>query len=339
MPATIKDVARIANCSIKTVSRVINNEPHVTPELRDRVMAAVRSVGYAPNLAARSLVQKKSYMICILMYPGFHQAASAILSRVMDITYDENYEILIQPYFPLNKRSRNKLVNLVTEHRMEGFISTPPCDADEFLTDLLSTYKVPLVQIDPMDQSNARFYVAGDNFNGSFTATEHLIHLGHKQIGFFMGPRNMRSSFERLKGYQAAMQKHGLPIHPDMIENTEFTFDGGYTALKLMLQRENTPSAIFAGSDDAAYGALYALHELGVQVPEQMSICGYDDLALSKLIWPGLTTIRQPVDEMIAMATRNLFDVLKGEMPNNPQIILSPQLVVRGTTAPPARIG
>ena len=104
MAATIKDVARMAGCSIKTVSRVINNEPYVKEELRTRVQTAIRALGYAPNISARRLVQNKSFMICILLYPGFHQEASQILSTVMDITHDEDYDILIQPYFPSNKR-------------------------------------------------------------------------------------------------------------------------------------------------------------------------------------------------------------------------------------------
>lgn len=337
MSATIKDVARAAGCSIKTVSRVINDEPYVTEELRARVRTAIRSVGYAPNISARRLAQNKSFMSCILMYPGFHQSASAILSRVMDVTYDENYDILIQPYFPGNSRSRNKLVSLINEHRIDGFVSTPPCDADEFIADMLVTYKVPLVQINPINRSERIPYVAGDDYQGAYALTEHLIGLGHRRISFLMGPRNMRSSFDRLYGYRAALDTHQIPQDPAWEENTEFTFDGGYTAARLLMERSPKPTAIFAGNDEAAYGAMFAIQEMGLRVPADISVCGYDDLALSKNIWPGLTTVHQPVEEIIELAVRRLIGILKGEARDSGPILVSSHLVIRGSTAPPPK--
>lgn len=334
MAATIKDVARTAGCSIKTVSRVVNNEPYVKEDLRTRVQAAIRALGYAPNISARRLVQNKSYMICILLYPGFYQPASQILSTIMDITYDEYYDILIQPYFPSNKRSRNKLVDLIAEHRIDGFVITPPCDADSFLVDMLVTYKVPLVQINPFDPTPQIPSVSGDDRAGAFRMTEHLISLGHRRIAFLMGSRNMRSSFDRLDGYKAALAAHQFPFEPSLVENSENTFDGGYTACKLLLQRNFPPTAIFAGDDEAAYGVIYALQEMDIPIPQQISVCGFEDLAQSKKIWPGLTTIHQPSDDMVAQATRMLIHILKDEPPEQQQILLPSQLVLRGSTGP-----
>jgi LacI family transcriptional regulator len=332
MAATIKDVARTAGCSIKTVSRVINNEPYVKEELRTRVQTAIRELGYAPNISARRLAQNKSYMICILLYPGFFQPASQILSTIMDITHDEDYDILIQPYFPSNKRSRNKLVELIAEHRIDGFVITPPCDSDSFLVDMLVTYKVPLVQINPFEPTQQIPSVNGDDRAGAFEMTEHLISLGHQQISFLMGSRNMRSSFDRLEGYKSALKAHQLPFEPRLVENSENTFDGGYTACKLLLQRNSRLTAVFAGNDEAAYGVLYALQELNISVPGRISVSGFEDLALSKKIWPGLTTIHQPSDDMIAQATHMLIRILKEDPPREIQILLPSQLVVRGST-------
>ena len=334
MAATIKDVARVAGCSIKTVSRVINNEPYVKEGLHARVQTAIRALGYAPNISARRLVQNKSYMICVLLYPGFHQEASQILTTVMDITHEEDYDILIQPYFPSNKRSRNKLVELIAEHRIDGFVITPPCDSDSFLIDMLVTYKVPLVQINPFDPTPPIPSISGEDKAGAFQMTEYLIALGHKRIAFLMGSRNMRSTFDRLEGYKAALQVHELPFEPGLVENSENTFDGGYTACKLLLQREAQLTAIFAGNDEAAYGVIYALQEMGIPVPQQISVCGYEDLAQSKKIWPGLTTIHQPADDMIAQATHMLIGILKGYPPKEQQIVLSSHLVPRGSTGP-----
>ena len=333
MAATIKDVARLAGCSIKTVSRVINDEPYVTPDLRARVQAAIRSCGFAPNISARRLVKQQSYSLCILMYPGFYQATSAVLSRIMDIGYEENYDIQIQPYFASHARSRNKLVELVGGRRFDGYIVTPPCDADDFVADLLTTYKTPLVQINPFNRSEKIPFIAGDDVQGAVLMTRHLLELGHRRIGFLMGPRNMRSSFDRLHGYQAELQAHGLAFDPTLVEPSEYTFDGGYTAARLLLERADRPTAIFAGNDESAYGALYAAQELGLTIPSQLSIGGFDDFTLSKYVWPGLTTIHQPAEDLLDLATRLLIRLVKGEPIEERQVVVPPQLVVRGSTS------
>jgi LacI family transcriptional regulator len=335
LPATIRDVARLAGCSIKTVSRVINNEPYVTEETRAKVQAAIRAVGYAPNISAKRLAENKSYMICILMYPGFYQPASEMLERIMDIGYEENYDILIQPYFPPHARSKKKLVSLIYEHRIDGFVTTPPLDADEFVEDMLNTYKVPHVRINPFDRSETTPFVSGDDYNGAIKMTEYLISLGHQRISFFTGPGNMRSNADRLKGYRAALEAHNIPLDPALVRNSEWTFDGGYTLMRQLIEENVLPTAIFAGNDEAAYGVIYAAQEMGLQIPEQISVCGYDDLGLSKNIWPGLTTIHQPSEALVELATRMLIDMLKGKTPEQQNIVVSSSLVVRGSTGKP----
>jgi LacI family transcriptional regulator len=342
MPATIKDVAKLAGCSIKTVSRVINEEPYVTEETRGRVQAAIRAVGYAPNISARRLVQNKSFMICILTYPGYFQPASDILTRFMDIGYEEDYDILLQPYFPTHARSRNKLVSLIYEHRVDGFVTTPPCDAEDFVSDLVNTFKVPLVQINPFTHSDQIPCVIGNDFEGSRKITDHLISLGHQRIAYLKGPRNMRSSTDRQKGYRAALEAAHLPFDPAFIQDSEFTFDGGYTAARLLIENQpilSRPTAIFAGSDEAAFGVLYAAQEMGLMLPQQLSVCGYGDLTVTKTIWPGLTTIHQPAEEFMEKAARLLIDILKGRPVPSSQVEIPFHLIVRGSTArPPVRL-
>jgi len=317
------------------VSRVINGEPYVTEETRARVQSAVRAVGYAPNISAKRLAQNKSYMICILMYPGFSQPASEMLARIMDIGYEENYDILIQPYFPPHARSKRKLVSLIYEHRIDGFVTTPPVDADDFVADMLSTYKVPQVQVSPFHRSDTATFVTGDDFHGAYNMTEYLISLGHRSISFLSGPRNMRASIDRLNGYQAALQAHNIPQNDDLVRSSEWTFDGGYTQTRLLMDTPDRPTAIFAGSDEAAYGVIYAAQELGITIPAELSVGGYDDHALSKNIWPGLTTVHQPGDEILEKATRLLINMLKGIPLDGKTIQVPSHLVVRGSTGIP----
>jgi LacI family transcriptional regulator len=338
LPATIRDVAKLAGCSIKTVSRVINGEPYVTEETRAKVQTAIRTVGYAPNISAKRLAQNKSFMICILMYPGFSQPASDMLSRIMDIGYEENYDILIQPYFPPHARSKRKLVSLIYEHRIDGFVTTPPLDADDFVTDMLNTYKVPYVQVNPYERSDKAPAVIADDVQGGVRMTEYLISLGHNRIAFLTGPRNMRASSDRLQGYRTALERHHLPVDENLIRGSEWTFDGGYTQTHQLMELPNRPTAIFAGSDESAYGVFYAAQELGLSLPGQLSVGGYDDLGLSKNIWPGLTTIHQPADELLEKAARLLIAALKGEPPSDAMQVIPSRLVIRGSTGSPISV-
>jgi DNA-binding LacI/PurR family transcriptional regulator len=147
----------------------------------------------------------------------------------------------------------------------------------------------------------------------------------------------MRSSFDRLRGYQAALSAYGVAFHPEWVEPTEYTFDGGNTAARLLLERKDLadrPTAIFAGNDEAAYGVLFAAQELGLQIPGELSVCGYDDFSFSKFVWPGLTTIHQPAEDLLDVAAHLLIRLVKGEPVEERQTILPPQLVLRGSTGP-----
>jgi LacI family transcriptional regulator len=334
MSATIKDVARLAGCSIKTVSRVVNQEPHVSETTREKVQEAIDALGYAPNISARRLVQRKSYMICILLHAtGFYQ--SAVLSKVMDIGYQQDYDILIQSYFPSHNRSKARLESMIRERRVDGLVITPPCDVDPFLADLLADSGIPYVEITPLNRSADVPYVTGDDYQGAYLMTERLILLGHWRIAFLGGPRNHRTSIDRLYGYKAALEMYRIPFEENLVLESLFNFDGGYNAARIAMSMEKPPSAIFGGSDEAAIGALYALQELGIRVPKQVSVSGFDDLPQSRQTWPGLSTVHHPIDEIVEKATFMLLEILAGHSPESRQIVLPSRLVLRGSTAAP----
>jgi LacI family transcriptional regulator len=331
LASTIKDVARLAGCSIKTVSRVINNEPYVTEDMRKRVLQAIQQLNFAPNISARRLVQKRSYVICILLHSGGY-GQTELLDRIMETGYEYNYDILVQTYFPASSRSKEKLVSVLQENRIDGLVTTPPCDMDAYIAELVWHLRIPLVRINPFDRMINLPYVATDDFLGAQVLMDHLIGLGHSRIAFFKGPRNHRMSSDRYRGYRAALEKHRLAFNPDLVKDSEFNFDGGYTATRLVMQEKNPPSAIFAGSDEAALGAIYALQELGRRIPEDISIAGYDDMAITKQVWPGLTTMHTPYLELVEQAMQLLIDLLNGKNPETNQVMLPPWLVVRDST-------
>jgi LacI family transcriptional regulator len=334
MPVTIKDVADLAECSIKTVSRVVNEEPHVSDATRKRVQDAIDALGYAPNFSARRLVQRKAYMICVLLHEaGFYQ--TQVLSKVMDISYQHDYDILIQSYYPSHSRSKEKLQSLIQERRVDGLVITPPCDVDRFLTDLLARSGVPTVQITPLNRSAEVPYVTGDDYQGAYLMTERLILMGHWRIAFLKGPRNHRMSLDRLYGYKAALEMYQIPFIKDLVVDSLYNFDGGYNAARILMDMEGPPTAIFGGGDRAAIGALYALREQRIDVPGQVSVAGFDNLPQSDQIWPGLSTVDHPVEDIVDKAIKMLMSILAGNIPDSKQIVLPCKLVMRGSTGVP----
>lgn len=338
MPVTIRDVADLAECSIKTVSRVVNEELHVADATRKRVQDAIDALGYAPNFSARRLVQRKAYMICVLLHEaGFYQAQ--VLSKVMDIGYQHDYDILIQSYYPSHSRSKEKLQSLIKERRVDGLVITPPCDVDRFLSDLLTRSGVPTVQITPLNRTVEVPYVTGDDYQGAYLMTERLILMGHWRIAFLKGPRNHRTSLDRLYGYKAALEMYQIPFVEDLVVDSLYNFDGGYNAARILMDLEGPPTAIFGGSDQAAIGALYALREQRVDVPGQVSVAGFDNLPQSDQVWPGLSTVENPVEDIVARAIKMLMTILAGDAPDSKQVVLHCKLVMRGSTgAPPTEI-
>ena len=338
MTVTIKDVAELAGCSIKTVSRVVNEEPHVSEATRSKVREAINDLDYAPNFSARRLVQRKAYMICVLLHEaGFYQAQ--VLSKVMDIGYQHDYDILIQSYYPSHSRSKEKLESLIQERRVDGLVITPPCDVDGFLTDLLARSQVPTVQITPLNRTADVPYVSGDDYQGAYLMTERLILMGHWRIAFLKGPRNHRTSIDRLYGYKAALEMYRVPFEDELLVDSLFNFDGGYNAARILMGLGEPPTAIFGGSDQAAVGALYALRELKVDVPGRVSVAGFDNLPQSNQVWPGLSTVNHPVEDIVAQSITLLMAILAGDAPKSKQVVLPCQLVMRGSTgAPPVGI-
>jgi LacI family transcriptional regulator len=334
MAVTIKDVAELAECSIKTVSRVVNDEPHVADATRKKVLDVIERLDYAPNFSARRLVQRKAYMICVLLHEaGFYQAE--VISKVMDIGYQHDYDILIQSYYPSHSRSKEKLASLIQERRVDGLVITPPCDVDRFLTDLLARSNVPYVEITPLNRTSEVPYVAGDDYQGAYLMTERLILMGHWRIAFLKGPRKHRTGIDRLYGYKAALEMYRLPFEEALVVDSLYNFDGGYNAAKLLMAHEQAPTAIFSGSDQAAIGALFALRELKVDVPGQVSVAGFDNLPQSHQVWPGLSTVNHPVEMIVARAITMLMSILAGDAPESKQVVLPCQLVMRGSTGAP----
>jgi LacI family transcriptional regulator len=331
MRKTISDVAARADVSIKTVSRVINNEPSVRPETKARVDSAIAALKFRPSQAARALRGAKSFQIA-LMYDDpspyyVYQMQEGLRARCKE----SGFRLLIQPCDVRSLTHIQEVDDLISETRPDGVVLSPPVTESEAVLKLFAKRGIPVVRMSPGFMPGQTSQVAMDDVKAAFEITDHLIKLGHKRIGFVIGKDNHVSSAERFQGYREALDAANISFDETIVEQGQFDFTSGKNACRSILACADRPTAIFASNDDMAAGVLSAANELGFSVPNELSVAGFDDADLAQLVWPQLTTIRQPVYDLAYAAGDILISGHKKIMSK----LLPYELVVRGSTAPP----
>lgn len=336
--STIKDVAAHAGVSLKTVSRVVNNEPSVHATTRARVEKAIEELNYRPDLSARSLRSAKAYAIGLVYdNPNSHYIIS-MQNGALAVCRKMGFGLQIHPCNSDSSGLDGELRDLVKRSRLAGLVLAPPMSEHLELMRYLKAQTIHFVRIisaaeDP-DDGYPCVYV--DDRDAAYDITEHLIQLGHQRIGFLWGGRQHRSSPERFKGYADALRDYGMLQDEELIVEGDFAFDDGFRGARKLLALPDPPTAIFGSNDEIAAGVLAAAKSTGMEVPYDLSIAGFEDSPFSKQSWPALTTARQATQDIAAHATRLLIAQLGGaghEGIGNRGF--TPELVVRGSTAPP----
>jgi len=340
--ATIKDVAQRAGVSLKTVSRVINQEASVRDETRDRVQRAIDALGYRPNLSARSLRSTHSHAIGLVYdNPNAHYVIS-MQDGVLSACRERGFGLQIHPCDASSPRLADELCALVKRGRLAGLVLAPPMSERAGLIATLKQNGIFFVRIiaareDPQDGSPC-VYV--DDRDAAYAITEHLIQLGHTRIGFLWGEPHHRSSPERYQGYADALKDYGIALNKKLILPGRYAFDDGFRGARKLLALKEPPTAIFGSNDEIAAGVLAAARSAGLDVPWDLSIAGFEDNPFSKQAWPALTTARQSTAEIGRHAALRLMTELQhgdGEREPIANEGFVPELVVRGSTAPPRK--
>lgn len=339
---TMQQVADQAGVSRTTVSFVLNNTPNVniSAETRARIWRAAAELNYARDFAAHSLATGRSHTIAFILRQKpdellVNAFVGGLLSGVNQAIYQDNYRVLFEAVG--HEIETGVYSDLIRSQRVDGLLISGPITNDvELLT--LHREHVPLVIQGSPD--NPRLHsVDIDNTASARTVVEHLIGLGHRHIAHITnGPLSYTASRDRLLGYQAALDAAGIPVQPDCIHvNTSFTDEGGYRGMQAILAQSPRPTAVFAGSDVVALGAMRAIHEAGLSVPGDISLAGFDDIPFARYLTPGLTTIRIPVIELGKQAGLMLMQLVRRERPAEKRILLDTELIVRESTAQPNR--
>lgn len=330
---TITDVAKMAGVSITTVSHVINKTRFVSEELVERVNAAIDGLNYQPSALARSLRTKTSGTIGIVIPDNTNPFFAEVVRGIEDFYFEHGYSVFLCNSDGDSDKEYHHL-KLLREKNVDGLILVSAGD-DRDSQELLEEGTIPSVIIDREVNNLHTDSVLIDNFRGGYEATLHLIELGHKRIGCITGPSQVTPSGQRLKGYVKALGDNGISFDENLIVTGDFKSQSGNKGLKQLMQNRPSPTAIFACNDLMAIGALAASREIGLEIPEQLSLIGFDDITLASMVVPKLTTVAQPKRDLGETGAKLLFQQITKDKKQEAVVLLQPNLVIRDSTAPP----
>jgi DNA-binding LacI/PurR family transcriptional regulator len=330
---TIHDVAARARVSKSLVSMVIRGAPGVSERRRQAVLRAARELGYRPNAVARSLVQQRSHALGVLLSDMHNLYFAELVDGIQEATEAQGYRALFITGNRVPRREAEAIETML-ELRVDGLIlASPVVPAAEVA---LASRSVPVVLVGRTTRSDSVDSVTNDDRAGAALAVEHLVSLGHRRIAHIDGGARAPGADGRRTGYLSAMRRHGLSGHARVVRGS-YTEDGGASGVRAILGRGAVPTALFVANDLAAVGALHALEASGLQVPEDVSLIGYDNTSLAGLGHIDLTTIDQPRRKMGGMAVSLLLDRMRDGRGDSRHIVVSPHVVIRRTTAAPQK--
>ncbi|MES1158390.1 MAG: LacI family DNA-binding transcriptional regulator [Terricaulis silvestris] len=331
--ASIHDVAERAGVSIKTVSRVLNREPNVSQATRTRVMSAVEELSYRPNLFARGLASVRSFLIGLLYDNPSASYVAGLQFGALGRCRNEGYHLIVEVLDSKDPNLGKAVLALVTESVLHGVILTPPlCDSPAVL-DALREADTRFVRIAPARHIPDAPEVSIDDRQAAHDMTAYLLGLGHRRIGFIKGHPDHGASHARFEGYCSALREAGISIEDELCMQGYFSYQSGQEGAERLLSLTKRPTAIFASNDDMAAAVLAASQRFNLKVPTQLSVAGFDDSLVSQVVWPRLTTCRQPISDMAAAAVSMLIQREEGAAVTARR--LEHELVIRESTAPP----
>lgn len=311
---TIEHVAELAGVSMKTVSRVINREPNVRDSTLARVEAAIKELNYRPNQSARDLASQRAHLIGLIYDdPSAYEIPSSgfIISMqqgTLRACRAAHYELLIHPCNYRSKGLKTEISELIAQARPMGIVLAAPLSNMPRVVKAIEATNTPFIRLSPGDSRGGQPCVVTNDAEISAEMTRYLASLGHRRIAFIAGHRSHKAVANRLAGYKDGLKESKLRFSERLVVAGDNSFKSGVVAGEKLLKRKNRPSAIFAANDDMAVGALRVARRLGIEVPRELSIAGFDDGALARQVFPKLTTIRQPLSAMAERAASMLIE-------------------------------
>lgn len=330
---TIVDVAEKAGVSLGTVSRVINNDIHVATETRERVLAVTKELGYVANRQARSLAGGKTNTIGVIVRDLGTGYIGEIIRGIDSELNLSGVDLVLYTTHRMVSKEASYVASLA-QGMVDGLLLVLPRSPVDYIGTLME-HNFPFVLIDHQGTGTDCPAVGATNWQGAYNATEYLIKMGHQRIGFITGSMDLGCAEDRLQGYRSALRTHHITEEAELIYEGDFLQTDGYTGASALLDLPNPPTAIFASNDVMAMGVMDAVRNRGLRVPNDISVIGFDNIPQSAMVFPTLTTVQQPLEQMGRVATQMLLGILKTPEKESGRIELPTELLVRNSTSAP----
>ena len=338
--ATIDDVAELAGVSIKTVSRVVNHEPNVRESTRIKVDQAIAKLNYRPNLSARNLASNRARLIGLIYDdPSIYEAPSSgyvirMQHGVLRECHAAGFELLIHPCNYRDRHVTEQLKTLIDNVRPAGIVLAAPLSNMPRIVQAIADTNTPFVPISPGSNDDQPYTVSTNDREASAKMTRYLASLGHRKIAFIKGHRQHKAVHERYLGYKDGLADSGLEFIEGFVADGDNSIGSGEACARQLLEQQDRPTALFAANDDMAAGVIRVADQIGLKIPRDVSVAGWDDIPLAMQVYPSLTTIRQPLATMAEQAAMFLTGRLPQDRSTADHGVLPASLQVRESTGP-----
>lgn len=333
-PVTMRQIAERADVSIGTVSHVINDTARVRPKLRQRVLDAIRSLGFQPSALAQGLRTNRTRMLGMLIPDITNPFFPSVVRGVEDVAFQNSYRVILCNT-DNDPAKESSYFNELRSYRPAGLLLIPAVGTD--MTSLLKPGMPgipPVVCLDRCPDGWTGDAVVVGNALGAYRATKYLIHAGHRHIAVITGPSRLANAVERLTGFRKALKEAGLTLPTEFVQEAAFDTPSGFQVAKRLLRMLPRPTAIFACNDMMALGVLHAIHEFGIRCPEELSLVGFDNLEFCEYTSPALTSVYQPGYQLGATAANLLVERIKGLQEAPKHVVLETELKIRNSVVP-----
>ncbi len=325
---TINDIAKLAGVSKKTVSRVINKSPRVSAATRKKIQDIIDKHDFSPDLQARALAFRRSFLVAMIYDNPSPQYVVNMQRGILDTLEDTNFQLVVRPVDRTDPRFFDKLRQFIEQQRLYGAILPPSVSEDDRVAELLQEMNCPYVRIASVILDMPSRMIVTQDSEGGAAAARHIVSLGHTRIGHIRGLAAFRSSHERLRGFREGLAEAGLELDERLVIEAGYTFASGHKAGLELLQQEARPTAVFVGNDEMALGLYQAAKDLGLRVPDDVSVVSFDDTPIAARVEPAMTSVRLPIRDMGRRAAQLLM-LEKGTAVTEEQVSFVPELIVR----------